>query len=638
LKQDRLLVGVEWGLLLAGLAGLSIFTTFGPAAAIGLGLLAAGWLIRAYRSRQFLPRTGLEMPWGLFLFSAGMGALVSYNPSEAWLQFARILAAAVFYYAIAGAGETSVAKAIPQLAAVGLAAAGAGLGLYFPLHNNFMVEPIKFGPINALGLQINRIIPPLPGPYLHFNVVAGFLAICLPFAFLFAWKGLPFETLPARIKIPARVGGAIAIAAMLFGLAMTASRGAALGLAATAGMGAVILVQNRLRHSVRARQVTWSALILLAVIVSAALLLASRNRASTELVGQIPDPTGSLQGRLYAWQQGISLIRDYPITGSGLASFKLAYPVYSLLIQDAYLQHIHNTYLEVWIEQGIIGIFALLWGLAIISIWAWRAVAGGSQIASGLGWAALAGLSAAAIHGLLDVVFYIERGLPILGILSGIAWYYLGRADPMATRKPVRAAAGWTAVAIALSGLILGGIFFRPLAGLAYANLGAVRQSRYELASFQADWTGKAPTLDELRRSPGIEPAIAAYQAALTWDPTNQTARQRLAEIALSRGDYPAAEIHATAAWQADQGNNQNRLLRGDALAANGDPQSAAQTVKGLAWAPTRLMAQAWYRYWLAGDYRRALSAWQTALILEPDNAEAQNWQKLAQEKLSNSP
>ena len=60
------------------------------------------------------------------------------------------------------------------------------------------------------------------------------------------------------------------------------------------------------------------------------------------------------------------------------------------------------------------------------------------------------------------------------------------------------------------------------------------------------------------------------------------------------------------------------RLVYSDALAANGRPEAAAKAVAGLTWAEPRLLGQAWFRYWLNQDYRRAADAWQAVLLLNP--------------------
>ena len=59
---------------------------------------------------------------------------------------------------------------------------------------------------------------------------------------------------------------------------------------------------------------------------------------------------------------------------------------------------------------------------------------------------------------------------------------------------------------------------------------------------------------------------------------------------------------------------------------ANGQVDAAAETMRGLTWAESRLGGHAWYRYYLAGDYQHAIYAWQTVLLLNPTNDSAAYW------------
>ncbi len=42
--------------------------------------------------------------------------------------------------------------------------------------------------------------------------------------------------------------------------------------------------------------------------------------------------------------------------------------------------------------------------------------------------------------------------------------------------------------------------------------------------------------------------------------------------------------------------------------------------VKGLVWAEDRLGGQAWYKYWIHGQFRLAADTWEAELILDPEN------------------
>jgi tetratricopeptide (TPR) repeat protein len=109
----------------------------------------------------------------------------------------------------------------------------------------------------------------------------------------------------------------------------------------------------------------------------------------------------------------------------------------------------------------------------------------------------------------------------------------------------------------------------------------------------------------------------------LDWNATDRTALQRLAQIALSTGEYPQALTWMQTAWEAGHRDEITRLLLGDALAAAGKPFAAAEMVRGLPWAAGRLNTQAWYRYVRQQDYARAAFAWQAVLSLDPNDTHA---------------
>ena len=77
------------------------------------------------------------------------------------------------------------------------------------------------------------------------------------------------------------------------------------------------------------------------------------------------------------------------------------------------------------------------------------------------------------------------------------------------------------------------------------------------------------------------------------------------------------------AAWDADQHDSVTRMLLGDAEVANGHVENAVEILQGLPWAESRLEGQAYSRYWINADYRRAADAWAAVVKLDPANAGA---------------
>jgi len=608
------LIWLEWALLLAALAAFTITEQYRPYVTVGLGLLAASFGLRWLRTGKFVPRSGLELSAILFIASAALATWIAVDQPTAMLQMARILAAAALFYAVVNLERAW----LPWLAA-GLVAAAAFLALYWPLQHDFAAETAKFAAITNLGLWLNGHLPAIPGPSIHANVAAGTLALALPFDLALAWQTWQAGRKPLALLAAA---AGLLIAA---GLLMTSSRGAWVGLVGTIALALLVWIQRRRFATPKSQALFWGLLTLAGLAGLAAL---AATGWLDRLLGQLPDPTGSMTGRTHLWLQGLPLIRDYLFTGSGLMGFRILFGIYGLLIHSPFQDHLHNTYLEVWLEQGLPGFIGFALGALVIAAWAWKALS--RRQVSVWGWAGLAALAVAALHGIFDVVFYVTRTLPLIGLAGGFAWWLLGQGAPEPepdANRPLRIARVLKIARLAAAGdlLLLALIFHRPLLSAFYANLGALAQTRTELTALGVD-NFDNPTLDEIRQRSDLGQAEAYFHQALRWNPANLTALQRLSAIALSRGQPDQALAWMQTAWDSGSREELTRLLLGDALAALGQTQSAAETVRGLTWAEGRLMFQAWYRYQRQGDLDHAALAWQAVLALNPQNQQALDW------------
>jgi tetratricopeptide (TPR) repeat protein len=308
-------------------------------------------------------------------------------------------------------------------------------------------------------------------------------------------------------------------------------------------------------------------------------------------------------------------------------------------------------YLEVILEQGILGAIALVWAIFVVAGWAWKAASRRHQPSPqtsaiwGLGWAGLFALSIAAVHGIFDVVFYVERTLPVVGLLLGMAYYsQIVEIGSDEKTVPIRRRFSMERFVIALAvfslAIFVAVTFFRDsLLSAWYANLGAVEQTRQELPNYDPNHFDN-PTLDEIRRTVDLERAVSFFYQSLAWQPGNPTALQRLAGLALARGQYDQALAQMKAAYEAGHFDSSTRLILGDTLVATGYPKDAAELVRGIRWAETRLTGQAFYRYWLGvppdpPDYQRAIWAADAALVIDPSNSSAL-WVKSQAERMLN--
>lgn len=198
---------------------------------------------------------------------------------------------------------------------------------------------------------------------------------------------------------------------------LTASRGATLSLAISAGLLTALTL----------RSVPRRALVLLLGLLAAAFLV------SKILHGELSERLPQLvqdSPRLIIWESSWNLLQASPWQGIGLGLFYLAYPPYRNPADNTGGFFAHNDYLQIWIETGLPGLLLLLAVLAAASWLFIRALRktglrGGNHVEmTGL----FCGLLAVAGHSVVDFNLYI---LSIM-MMSGLS---LARFHELATRN-----------------------------------------------------------------------------------------------------------------------------------------------------------------------------------------------------------
>ncbi len=304
-----------------------------------------------------------------------------------------------------------------------------------------------------------------------------------------------------------------------------------------------------------------------------------------------------------------------------------------------YQSNLNNLFLQVWSEQGILGEIALLGILGVVASWAWRALRAVqepySSTQSILGWAGLTGMLAISIHSFVEVVFYGERTVPLVGLILGFGYLANTSSNAMVAAQsdhPRRFI--WILVAMTVPFLLLAVLFHRQIFSAFYANLGAIEQTRLEMSVYNPD-NFQNNSLDQVRQRLSLGGVQGLLRQSLSWNPENRVALLRLGDISLSLNDVSSAQEALQPAWDAGYRDDRTRLLYGDLLVMQGQVKEAASIQMGVPWAVARLSGQAWYRYWVNDDYRRALDAWQTVLLLDPSDQNARYWSEQAIKKMN---
>jgi putative inorganic carbon (hco3(-)) transporter len=167
----------------------------------------------------------------------------------------------------------------------------------------------------------------------------------------------------------------------------------ALGIFYTTSRGALLAVVVMILFYVRKTGISWRVLAA-PILLGFALLLAPGFLFTRLLQAGM---TGGA-GRLYIWQTGLAAFKDYFLIGAGLDNFSVIYNDYAARATHfaGLNREPHNTFLEVAVESGLIGL--LLFILVIVShfrqAWQREALASGTErfrliACEGAAWAML---------------------------------------------------------------------------------------------------------------------------------------------------------------------------------------------------------------------------------------------------------
>ncbi|MGA1825691.1 MAG: O-antigen ligase family protein [bacterium] len=131
-------------------------------------------------------------------------------------------------------------------------------------------------------------------------------------------------------------------------------------------------------------------------------------------------------GRAVVWEATCELIKDFPLIGTGLGTYKTVFQRYKpedfdyrLLLYD----HAHNDYLEMISEVGIIGIIPLFWGnlsflLLILKKWAKTK----NAFSKGISLGGVGALSYISLHSLMDFNLHIPANAMIFFIIMALTY------------------------------------------------------------------------------------------------------------------------------------------------------------------------------------------------------------------------
>ncbi|MBS3648588.1 O-antigen ligase family protein [Pseudaminobacter sp. 19-2017] len=159
------------------------------------------------------------------------------------------------------------------------------------------------------------------------------------------------------------------LGACLSGYALIASQSATSIIATAATLAVMVGLGLTIRFAPRTRK----ALFALGIVLLLGLVFVGLNLGGMEMVLGAFGKDATLTGRTYLWAEGIAAGWQSPVLGVGYYAYWVqGFSEAERLWEEFYIGtrsgfHFHNTYIEVFVELGFIGL--LLAGLIIIRVW-----------------------------------------------------------------------------------------------------------------------------------------------------------------------------------------------------------------------------------------------------------------------------
>lgn len=359
---------LEGGLLVVAAPFLVFPTQFYLLTLLALLVIVFLWTWPLWQKRHpFLPNTPYNLPLLLWVATLGVGIGVTADPLLT-LPKATNLILSLTLWAFLVRLLMYKPKLLPwTLWGFGLGSTGFVLiGL---LGANWSQLKVPFLTTLLSYIPSRLIILPENAPVgIHLNQVAGIMLLIWPVV-LSLWLNALFQ----RSRSQWRWLGLAMFGALI--LLLTQSRFGWLG----SGGAVVTLLLLWALILTPSPQKRWTQITFLSTLgISFTVIMAIGPR---RLWGWWQNPTGdtlfgtlnSLTFRREVWHWAIQAITDFPLTGIGLGSFRLAverlYPIRIPRVND--IAHAHNMFLQMALDVGLLGLIAYLslLGLACYSGW-----------------------------------------------------------------------------------------------------------------------------------------------------------------------------------------------------------------------------------------------------------------------------
>jgi O-antigen ligase/tetratricopeptide (TPR) repeat protein len=444
------------------------------------------------------------------------------------------------------------------------------------------------------------------GPFVNRNHYAGFMGMVFPVVlslFLTLRPKMKYDSLRDRIagllsQKHTNTYILIGIAAILIALSvfLSLSRGGivCLGLTTMFLVGALLLKTRNRRRA--------SAIVLISLLIAGVVCWIGWGPV-LERFASIKDSQGNIADyRPEIWSNCLSMIRDFPLTGTGFGTFVSSYPAYRSFATEWTIDHAHNDYLELLTDGGLVAFLFAAWFLLSIlysSYMTFRRRKDSYSIYLYLG--CLAGMFSIFLHSVVDfnlhigsngLYFFFLAGLAVSAantrLHEGLAPTYL-RPLSYSIILPVRfAALAMLVFCIIFNvGILAGDHYFNSIRDLKItektgekdlAGINAVALKASVFDPLEAKYAYAAATIET--RMHTTEAAVSSYKQAVVLDPLNAEYVQRLGLLLSEKGDPEKGERLIRAGVIHDVSNSDRYKLYSLWLISRGNKVEALANIR----------------------------------------------------------
>lgn len=217
---------------------------------------------------------------------------------------------------------------------------------------------------------------------------------------------------------------AVSLFILFFAISQTGGRGGLLTLAM--GLGLIVALSWKCTRKSGLVQ-----LLALWIIAFTLANLQTDNMVINQL-GTLTQLEEAASPRLIIWKSAWELIKNAPWIGTGLSTFYLLVTAVRSPGDLSAGYFVHNDYLQIWLETGVIGL-GLLLAIMVASVWLFILLLRKAELSSTQRFEAIglfAGLFAVAVHSFVDFHFYIIAILITMGIMMARLQELAGQFKP----------------------------------------------------------------------------------------------------------------------------------------------------------------------------------------------------------------